>query len=51
MMGRRGVLLILIREKYVMKLDDDLIVVFVFDYAKVITLLFDVTQLLLIQLK
>ena len=34
-----------------MKLDDDLIVVFVFDYAKVITLLFDVTQLLLIQLK
>ena len=38
-MGRRGVLLILIRETYVMKLDDDLIVVFVFDYAKVITLL------------
>ena len=51
MMRRRGVLLILIRETYVMKLDDDLIVVFVFDYAKVITLLFDVTQLLLIQLK
>ena len=50
-MRRRGVLLILIRETYVMKLDDDLIVVFVFDYAKVITLLFDVTQLLLIQLK
>ena len=38
-MRRRGVLLILIRETYVMKLDDDLIVVFVFDYAKVITLL------------
>ena len=50
-MGRRVVLLILIRETYVMKLDDDLIVGFVFDYAKVITLLVDVTQPLLIQFK